>query len=259
MQAFNDEPSFSRQAFFQNFTKSFQQGLTNISAEDLDPSKNSISNIIDKIVENLPSDRNQINKELDMVQKTCEMQEQKVYTRLCEYRNMDIYEEMNKVSSDLYDLRYMSFEELNKKFNEAIEKMKNFDEQQQQKNEFSMEEEVENFQVKAEEEEEETTLHSKFTYPNILQSSDGSLSERNENDDPGLENQEKKDVFTKTEDICFSGLVISRKTKKFPLDFNNIQNLLDENENSYNNLHSEMNILKEIDLNEGLSNSRLYE
>jgi len=158
------------------------------------------------------------------------------------------------VSSDLYDLKYMNFEEMNQKFDEAIEKMKSFD----QKNCFSMQEE-DTFQVKIEEEEEETTLHSKFTYPNILQSNEGSFCEKNENDDPALENLDKKDFFAKMEDICFTSLVLPRKAKKFPLDFNNIQNLLDENENSYNNIHNEMNILKEIDLNEGLSNSRLYE
>ena len=252
---FPDFDPSTRRSFFQSLSKLFPQQPSELAFSEIDTNNDSIPNIIDKFIENLPAP--EPLHMLDYMQKTCEMQEQKVYSKICQYRSMDIYEEMNKVSSELYDLKNMNSEELNLKLSEAVEKMKRFDERMALSS--SMEFEEENLQVKLEENNDETKSNSKF-YQNILQSSNY-ISERDENEDP-VESQEKKDVY-KQEDFCFSNLGLPRKNKKFPMDFNYIHNFLDENENvgfsPHHHLHNELNILKEIDMNEGISNSRYYE
>lgn len=252
MQLQDSDLHFSRQSFLSSISQSLPSPLRH---EDLDLSRHNVFSIIDKIIENLPQNALDPRRAVELLHRTCELQEQKVYTRLCLFRNMDIYDEMKKVSAELSDLRQMGMEELNLKLGETVERLKRI-EAKGVSSAFS--EESSSFAVKIEEEEDdETTLHSKYTCPNIMRSTESSICEKNENEDP-MESQEKKDIFSKMDDICLTSLALPRKNKKM-LDFNNIHNFLDENEGAYHSLHNEMNILKEIDLNEGLSHSRLYE
>ena len=240
-------------SFLSSLSKHFPHQFPSLHS-DIDLKSDSITNILEKLIENLPSP--EPSRTLDLMQRSCEMQEQKIYSKLCQYRQFDVYEEMNKVSSELNNLRNMGPEDLNKKFYDTIERMKRFEEKATGQMEI---EEIE-FHVKLEANNDETESNSKFNYQNMLQSSNDSLIERDENEDP-IDHLDKKDLFIKVEDLCFTNLLMTRKPKKFAIDFNNIHNFLDENENAngspYHQYHNELNILKEIDLNEGISNNRL--
>lgn len=239
-------------------------------------SKEPINSLIDKLIEKLPEPSSKAS--LAHMQKTCDLQEQKITAKIRVYRNLDVFEEMNKFSNFLGNIKYMNQQELERLYYESINKMVFFD-QKSAESQMSIEEEIgedqdslTQFQVKYEE-NEETKSHSKGFYRHFLQSANDSLIEKDENEDP-CELHGKKDFYVKMEEFsAFPGLTLNdnngcKKIKKFPLDFNSIHNLLDEQENS--NIFSpprqstmnELNILKEIDLNEGgvsnLSN-RLYD
>lgn len=241
-------------------------------------SKEPINSLIDKLIENLPEPCPKAS--LAHMQKICDLQEQKITTKIRVLRNLDVFDEMNKFSDFLGNIKYMNQQELEHLYYESINKMVLFDHKCAD-SQMSIEEEKEEehdsltqFQVKFEE-NEETKSHSKAFYQHFLQSNNDSLIEKDENEDP-CEIHDKKDFYVKMEDFsAFPGLTLNnnfnnncKKIKKFPLDFNSIHNLLDEQENS--NIFSpprqstmnELNILKEIDLNEGgVSNisNRLYE
>lgn len=222
--------------------------------------KEPVNSLIDQLVDNLPAPSPKIS--LSLMRKTCEMQEQKIIDKIKYERNLDVFEEMNKYSNLLGEIKYMKNDELERVYEEAINKMK-YLEENNFCNDFCEEEITEeDFEVKIEENEETTKSHSKGFYRNFIQSNNVSF-EKDENDDPCFLH-EKKDFFVKEEFAPFN----CKKIKKFPLDFNYIHNFLEEQENS--NIFSparqsslnELNILKEIDMNEGgmsMMNNRLYD
>lgn len=201
-----------------------------------------LSELLDHYIENLPIP--DINM-LGLMQRSCSIQEQKIHQKIVCYRKLDLFEEMHKVSSELYELKYMDQEELAQVFSDTMDRLIRQD--------SSLEKTI----------EEERPFE---LYPGMGLSHSEESMERDENEDPLENREEKRESFGKMEEFgCFFGLG-TRKGKKFPLDFNNIHNFLEENENcvgsSPRQQHKyELGILKEIDLNEGIQghNSRLYD
>ena len=240
-------------------TTSHQLLVTSFLKNLSDPSKMNyydIQSSIDNLIDNLPilSNTDQSSM-LNTMKKVCLIQEHDIQSKMKEYRQFDIYEEINKVCDDLKNLKYMSEEELNIKFQESQLKMISLKQE-------NYDVEKNNLDIKMDEENNE----SKIDFPNYMKSSENSSeNELNDSFDENTVIYEKIDDEEETfkhVSSCAELSNLTKKTKKLHVDFNKIHNILDENENiCYHGLHhsNELNILKEIDMNEGNINIRLFD
>ena len=168
------------------------------------------------------------------------------------YRKFDIYAEFEKINGELKGLRFLKGEELHYKYLESLERARN-----------SLSNEVLDRGV---EKLSAAGKESEIGY-GFLEDSFRDLEELDERTVFNKIEEELMDEGFKNGGVGVGELSgFSQKTKKMAVDFNRIQNIIEESENlpfvHYNNggVHGggEENILREIDMNYGYTNNRCY-